>query len=360
MSNPVAQNTADQQELGYGPGVSGGPGISQTFIRKEDGHSVKSVTFSRTYVHFLGPGTEYIGPHILTDDRNCLVYGYDFGGSIIPFNYSRAACRPHHLWKDFQSCNSYRIKGHTCHLTDLICSRDEIQADGRIVTAPQRDCIEVFQDTLGKFRPNNVVPVGTKSLFELNHGFRSVEPETLEEGTLPRAKLQFPSEQYNSTKTELLSDFEIRCFDCYNGMFSVSHWNTGEDFELSHTFDSGRIPVGSFAGIDSLACNKNRLSLCNSLLDTVWGVQANMSTQVNRPPIQPPKVCFFRFAPYWTATGKAQRRAQFKATYSTTIEFYFSPDCGIDMFQWGSQPEIFNIPQDDPYDQTRAAVDRFN
>ena len=339
MSNPVAQNTADQQELGYGPGVSGGPGICQTFSRKEDGHSVKTVTFSRTCVHFLGPGTEYVGPHILTDDKNCLVYGYDFGGSIIPFNYSRAACRPHHLWKYFQSCNSYRIKGHTV-----------IQVDGRIVTTPQRDCIEVFQDTLGKFRPNNIVPVGTKSLFELNNGFRSVEPETVEQGMLTRAKLQFPSEQYNSTKGEYLSDFEIRCFDCYNGMFTVSHWNTGEDFDLSHAFDSGRIPVASFACIDSLAWNKNRLSLCNSLLDTVLGVQANMATQVNRSPIQPPKVCFFRFAPYWTATGKAQRRAQFKCTYNTTIEFYFSPDCGIDMFQWGSKPEIFNVPQEDPYD----------
>ena len=46
--------------------------------------------------------------------------------------------------------------------------------------------------------------------------------------------------------------------------------------------------------------------------------------------------------------------------YKTTIEFHFSPDIGIEMFQWGSQPEIHSIPQDDPYDQARAAVDRFN
>ena len=358
--NPVAQNTADQQQLGYGPGVSGGPGICQKFTRSEDGHSVKTVNFSRTYVHFLGPGTEYVGPHNITDENNNLVFAYDFGGSIIPFNYSRAAARPRHIWPYFQKCNSYRIMGHSVHLTDLICSRDEVQADGRIATTCQQDSIEVFHDTLGKFRPNNIVPVGTKSLFELNNGFRTVEPRTMEEATLPRAKIQFPAEQYPSTRLETLSDYEISAFDPYNGMFTVKHWNTGEDYELSHSFDSGRIPVGSFAGMDSLACNKNRLSLCNTMLDTVWGVQANMATQVNRYPIQPPHVAFFRFAPYWTANGKAQRRAQFKATYKTTIEFYFSPDCGVDMFEWGSQPEIHSIPQVDPYDQTRSAVDRFN
>ena len=358
--NPVAQNTEAQQQLGYGPGVSGGPGICQTFSRGEDGHSIKTVTFTKTYIHFMGPGTEYVGAHMLTDDNNCLTYGYDFGGSIIPFNYSRAAARPHHLWPYMQKCNSYRLLGHSVHLSDLICSRDEIQADGRIVTTPQIDCIEVFHDTQGKFRPNNIVPVGTKSLFELNHGFRSVEPETIEEATLPRAKIQFPSEHYNSTKSEMLTDFELRCFNVYNGMFTIKHWNTGETYDLSHTFDSGRIPVGSFAEIDGLACNKNRLAVCNTMLDTVWGIQANMATQVNRYPIQPPKVAFFRFAPYWTANGKAQRRAQFKATYKTTIEFHFSPDIGIEMFQWGSQPEIHSIPQDDPYDQARAAVDRFN
>ena len=43
------------------------------------------------------------------------------------------------------------------------------------------------------------------------------------------------------------------------------------------------------------------------------GVQANMSAQVNRYPIQPPKVAFMRFTHY-TATGLANRRAQFKCT----------------------------------------------
>ena len=59
-------------------------------------------------------------------------------------------------------CNSYRIISHSATLSDLICSRDEIQADGRIVTTPQADCIEIFEDHQGKFRPNNVLPIGAK------------------------------------------------------------------------------------------------------------------------------------------------------------------------------------------------------
>ena len=70
-------------------------------------------------------------------------------------------------------------------------------------------------------------------------------------------------------------------------MFTVSYWRTGENFEVSHSFDSGRIPVATFHNITKVACNKNKLVLCNKLLDTVWGVQANMATQSNRYPIQP-------------------------------------------------------------------------
>ena len=81
-------------------------------------------------------------------------------------------------------------------------------------------------------------------------------------------------------------------------MFTVSHWHTGENFEVSHNFDSGRIPVGTFHNITKLACNKNKLVLCNKLLDTVWGVQANMATQSNRYPIQPAPITFVRFAPF--------------------------------------------------------------
>ena len=34
-----------------------------------------------------------------------------------------------------------------------------------------------------------------------------------------------------------MSDFKLRMF-VYNGMFTVSHWHTGENFEVSHSFDS--------------------------------------------------------------------------------------------------------------------------
>ena len=257
-------------------------------------------------------------------------------------------------------CNSYRMSGHKAVCTDLICSRDEIQADGRVVSTPQQDSIEIFSDTQGKFRPNNISPIGSKTLFEINNGFRTVEPESYNDGLLPRAEIVLPPEQYNSTWNEKMSDFKFRMFDVYNGMFTVSHWHTGENFEVSHTFDSGRIPVGTFHNITKLACNKNKLVLCNMLLDTVWGVQANMATQSNRYPIQPAPITFMRFAPFFTATGKAQRRAQFKCTYSTTMEFYFSPDVGIDCLGLGDTAEQLAFPEDDPYEQVRAATNRFN
>ena len=149
-------------------------------------------------------------------------------------------------------------------------------------------------------------------------------------------------------------------FDVYNGMFTVSHWHTGENLEASHSFDSGSIHVGAFHNITNLACNKNKLVICNKLLDTVWGVQANMATQTNRYPIQPAPIIFMRFAPFFTATGKAQKRAQFKCTYETTIEFYFSPDVGIDCLGLGDTAEQLAFPDDDPYEQIRATTNRFN
>ena len=95
-----------------------------------------------------------------------------------------------------------------------------------------------------------------------------------------------------------MSDFKLRMFDVYNGMFTVSHWHTGENFEVFHSFDSGRISVGTFHNITKLACNKNKFVLCNKLLDTVWGVQANMATQSNRYPIQSAPITFMRFASF--------------------------------------------------------------
>lgn len=249
---------------------------------------------------------------------------------------------------------------HKAVLSDLICSRDEIQADGRIVSTPQQDSIEVFRDHRNKFRPDNVYTTSGKSLFDVNNGFRTVEPTDYHDGLLPRAYISLPAEQHISAKSESLADFSLRAFDVYNGMFDLKHWNTGETFELEHKFDSGRLPAGSFAGMQGLPYNKTRLALCNKLLDTVWGIQANMATQINRAPILPAPICFLRFAPVWTASGRMKRRAQFKCKYTTTIEFFFSPDAGINMFQFGEQPEIQSYPFDDPYDQCRASIDRFN
>lgn len=90
------------------------------------------------------------------------------------------------------------------------------------------------------------------------------------------------------------------------------------------------------------------------MLDTVWGIQANMATQTNRFPIEPPPVCFMRFAPVWTSSIRAIRTAQFKCTYSTTMEFYYSPDTGINLFMMGNQGDRINWPFDDPFDCAAA------
>ena len=41
--------------------------------------------------------------------------------------------------------------------------------------------------------------------------------------------VRLAAEQYNSTWNEKMSDFKLRMFDVYNGMFTVSHWHTGEN-----------------------------------------------------------------------------------------------------------------------------------
>lgn len=237
----IAGNTIAQQKLGIGQGVSGAGGISQSFTRNEGSHSSKVVEFSHTYIHFLGPGTDSTGAVIESNDDNQLCFAYDWGASFLPYNFSRAAVKPHHMMPYFERCNSYKMLGHKAVCTDLICSRDEIQPDGRTVSTPQMDSIEIFQDTLGKFRPNNVKPVGSRSLFECNKGFREIEPDSIEDGMLPRCKIILPAEQYPSVKHESLKDMKYRCFDIYNGLFTVSHWMPGTDFTVEHKFDSGRI-----------------------------------------------------------------------------------------------------------------------
>ena len=44
--------TQDQAELGFGQGVSGGPGIAQEFSREEDIGWSECVPFQYTYVQF--------------------------------------------------------------------------------------------------------------------------------------------------------------------------------------------------------------------------------------------------------------------------------------------------------------------
>ena len=82
--------------------------------------------------------------------------------------------------------------GHKAVCSNLISSRDEIQSDGRVVSTPQQDSIEIFKDTQGKFRPNNIALIGSKTLFEINNGFRTVEPESYNDGLLPRAEIVLP------------------------------------------------------------------------------------------------------------------------------------------------------------------------
>jgi len=67
-----------------------------------------------------------------------------------------------------------------------------------------------------------------------------------------------------------------------------------------------------------------------------------------------------RFAPYYLASGKATRRAQFKCTYTTTIEFYNSPNACINMFMLGDQAKRLAFPFKDPMQQASADITRFN
>ena len=109
MTEAIGDNTLNQQLLGFGQGVSGGPRISQNFTRAGDNGTSKTVTFSRTYIHFLGPGTEYMGAQIKSYDDNQMCFAFDFGGSILPYTYSRASCRPRHLLSYLMKCNCHRM-----------------------------------------------------------------------------------------------------------------------------------------------------------------------------------------------------------------------------------------------------------
>ena len=241
----------------------------------------------------------------------------------------------------------------------MICSRDEVQSDGRVVTSTQTDTIEIIKDENGMFWPENIRPCGSQELFLQNRGFSIVEPKTWDEGLMCRAKLMFPPEMYQSTLNECNVNFIDGAFDVYNGMLQIEPWSGG-DYTISHNFDSGRIPVGAFSQKAQSNITPNHMNCGNYLIDTVWGIQANMATQVNNFPILPPKFAFMRFAPYYLASGKAIRRAQFKCTYSTTIEFYNSPKACINMFMLGNQPKRLGFPFKDAMQQASADISRFN
>lgn len=266
----LVSNTDAQATLGQGDGVSGTQGIYQDYTKSEASGSSKTKSFSYTYIHFMGPGTEYSGATIETNADNKLCFSYDWGASIIPFNYVKAAAKSTALQPYMSRCNSYRILGHKVTMFDLICSRDEVQTDGRIVSTPQSDTIEVFSDTNGKFRPHNIVPIVGNNIFEINECFDKPEPDTVEEATIPRVKVQFPPEMYLSTKHEKNLKFKNK-FNCYNGLFDLSNWQSGTPLTFEHNFDSGRIPgipVGTFADQTKTACNKNELKVANNQICT--------------------------------------------------------------------------------------------
>jgi len=355
----IQKNTNIQSELGFGAGVSGSQCIVQHYTRDQANETVSTVTFSRTYLHFLGDGNDGDGAAVETDNDGFLCYTYDFGGSIIPYNICKAAVTPYHLWPYFQKCNSYRILGHSAKLHDMICSRDEVQADGRVVTSTQTDTIEIIKDENGMFWPENIMPCGSQELFLQNRGFNIVEPKTWDEGLMCRAKIKFPPEMFQATADEVQANFLDGAFDVYNGMLKIEPWSGG-DYTISHNFDSGRIPVGAFSMKNQSNITPNHMNCGNYLIDTVWGIQANMATQVNTFPILPPKFALMRFAPYYLASGKATRRAQFKCTYTTTIEFYNSPNACINMFMLGDQAKRLAFPFKDPMQQASADISRFN
>lgn len=132
-------STTEVQELGFGQGVSGGPGIIQSFTRQEDGGWSEVKEFEHTFVKAIGPGTEYHCSRVETNYEIKLCFSYDLGASLIPFNHIKAACAPEHTNPYMERANSFRLLRHSVTCYDLIVMRNEIQADGRIVSTPQVD-----------------------------------------------------------------------------------------------------------------------------------------------------------------------------------------------------------------------------
>ena len=80
----AAADTLAQQKLGQGQGVSGGPGISQSFSRAEEKGKSKKVTFTHTYFHFIGPGTDRAGGAVESNSNDDLCFTYDIYLTIMP------------------------------------------------------------------------------------------------------------------------------------------------------------------------------------------------------------------------------------------------------------------------------------
>ena len=91
------------------------------------------------------------------------------------------------------------------------------------------------------------------------------------------------------------------------------------------------------------------------MIDTVYGLQANMANQVNRNPILPAPTVLLRMAPVWQTLGLTSRRAQFDATYSCTIKFHYGGQPRYKMLEQGNQGNRLAFPFEDPLLQ--VAVD---
>jgi len=65
----IEKNTEVQQELGVGNGVSGEGGISVNYTRGQASGGSETVTFTRTYIHFLDDGNSSDRCAVETDEN---------------------------------------------------------------------------------------------------------------------------------------------------------------------------------------------------------------------------------------------------------------------------------------------------
>lgn len=348
----IEDGTALQAALGQGPGPSSSSDFVFNRSASQRPGSSKTRTFKQRFKHVLGPSVLGTGVTIVSNEDKKLCYRYDFGASYIPYNTTRSSVRPNELMRDLAWCNSYEIHYHQVTIDNAIFSRDAINPDGRIVTNWQGDTVEFFTDDINMFRPNNVVHIDKgKSLYDVNNTFRHVEPRTIQECTIPRAALQMSPEMYSACTEEDASDLQFGLIDPYHGLFHVETWHGEKPYSKRHLINSGRIPVGIFDDCTNLPFNQQQIRAANVLLDTVWGIQANMANQVNRSPIRPAPTMFMRMAPVFTGEGIVRRRAEFDCTYECSITFHKDPSLGTRFLHQGFQGKRNNTPFPDQFDQ---------